>query len=121
VAAEPVRWNAVPNGLDAIHGMRSDSSKAIFPTTTYRRYRRGWRRPLRGAGGARIAGPPVRARVGDRLLAHFKILDRLAGHGHSLHFHGVEYTASSDGVFVPGFSHRDGMANGMIGLYRVRR
>ena len=53
VAAEPVRWNAVPNGLDAIHGMRYDRSETIFPTTTYGRYTWRWRRPLRLRGDVR--------------------------------------------------------------------
>ena len=61
-----------------------------------------------------------------------------------MHFHGVEYTPSSDGAYVPGFSGRDGNVpvgatytyrlragrdsagvwpyhDHMIGLYRVRR
>jgi FtsP/CotA-like multicopper oxidase with cupredoxin domain len=118
VAAEPVRWNAVPNGLDAIHGMRFDRSETVFPATVYRRYSRRWRRPLRKA---RIPGPLLQARVGDRLLVHFKNLDTRTGHGHSMHFHGVEYTPSSDGAYVPGFSGRDGnVPVGATYTYRLR-
>jgi FtsP/CotA-like multicopper oxidase with cupredoxin domain len=126
VAAVPTRWNAVPNGLDAIHGMRFDRSETVFPTTTYRRYTRGWRRPLRlradaRAGVGRIPGPLLRARVGDRLRVHFKNLDTRTGHGHSMHFHGVEYTPSSDGAFLPGFSGRDGnVPVGRTYTYRLR-
>jgi len=105
VTAEPVQWNAVPNELDAIHGMRFDRSQTVFPATVYRRYSRDWRRPL---GRGRIPGPLVRARVGDRLLVHFLNRDTRTGNAHSMHFHGVEYAPSSDGAFVPGFSGRDG-------------
>ena len=105
VAAVPVRWNAVPNGLDAIHGMHYDRSETVFPTTTYQRYSRAWRRAL---PGRRIPGPLLSARVGDRLLVHFKNLDTRTGNGHSMHFHGVAYRPTSDGAYVPGFSGRDG-------------
>jgi FtsP/CotA-like multicopper oxidase with cupredoxin domain len=109
VAAEPARWNAVPNGWDAIHGTRVDPADSIFPTVTYRRYSRGWRRPLgsaadRAAGVGRIPGPLIRGRVGDRILVHFKNLDTATRARHSMHFHGVEYEVGSDGAFIPGFS-----------------
>jgi manganese oxidase len=126
VAAEPARWNAVPNRLDAIHGMRFDRSETIFPTTTYRRYTRRWRLPLRlrgdaRAGVGRIPGPLLRARVGDRLLVHFLNRDTRTGNPHSMHFHGVEYAPSSDGAFVPGFSGRDGnVPVGGTYTYRLR-
>jgi FtsP/CotA-like multicopper oxidase with cupredoxin domain len=111
VAAEPARWNAVPNGWDAIHGTRVDPADSIFPTVTYRRYSRGWRRPLgsaadRAAGVGRIPGPLIRGRVGDRILVHFKNLDTATRARHSMHFHGVEYEVGSDGAFIPGFSGR---------------
>jgi FtsP/CotA-like multicopper oxidase with cupredoxin domain len=118
VAAEPVRWNAVPNGLDAIHGMHYDRSETVFPTTVYRRYSRGWRLPLRRG---RIPGPLLRARVGDRVLVHFKNLDTRTGNGHSMHFHGVEYRPSSDGSYLPGFSGRGGdVPVGRRFTYRLR-
>jgi manganese oxidase len=118
VAAEPVRWNAVPNGLDAIHGMHYDRSETVFPTTVYRRYSRGWRLPLRRG---RIPGPLLRARVGDRVLVHFKNLDTRTGNGHSMHFHGVEYRPSSDGSYLPGFSGRGGdVPVGRAYTYRLR-
>jgi FtsP/CotA-like multicopper oxidase with cupredoxin domain len=109
VAATPARWNAVPNGQDAIHGVRLDPADTIFPTVTYRRYDRGWRRPApldRRAGSGRIPGPLLRARVGDRVLVHFKNLDTRTRARHSMHFHGVEYRKGSDGAFIPGFSGR---------------
>jgi FtsP/CotA-like multicopper oxidase with cupredoxin domain len=111
VVAAPVTWNAVPNGLDAIHGTRFDPSQTIFPTVTYRRYTRGWRKPLapnRQNGTGLIPGPLIKARVGDTVRVHFKNLDSLRRADHSMHFHGFDYSPRSDGAYVPGFSRRDG-------------
>src|SRR3712207_787791 len=110
VAAEPVRWNAVPNGLDAIHGTRFEASQTVFPTVSYRRYTRRWRRPMapdRAHGTGRIPGPLLKARVGVTLKVHFKNRDTLRRAEHSMHFHGFHYSPRSDGAFLPGFSGRD--------------
>jgi manganese oxidase len=113
VAATPATWNAVPNARDAIHGARFDPALTTFPTVVYRRFTRGWRKPLRlryeasaGAGG--FNGPLIRARVGDKLRIHFKNRDTLRGQAHSMHFHGVEYEPSSDGIWLPLFSGKGG-------------
>ena len=110
IAATPVTWNLVPNGRDAISGARFDTARTVFPAVVYRRYTRGWRRPLPNTPVSgnqdRIPGPLLRARVGDRLVVHFRNLDRAAPH--SMHFHGVRYRPSSDGAFLPGVSGRDG-------------
>ena len=53
-----------------------------------------------------IAGPLLRARVGDTLKIHFKNMDTEFGRPHSMHFHGVHYRVESDGAFIPGFSGR---------------
>jgi manganese oxidase len=113
VAAVPTTWNAVPNARDAIHGTRFDRAETVFPTVVYRRYTRGWRKPLRlpyeaDAAAGRFAGPLIRARVGDRLRIHFKNLDTLRHAAHSMHFHGVEYKPSSDGIWLPLFSGKGG-------------
>jgi FtsP/CotA-like multicopper oxidase with cupredoxin domain len=112
VAAVPVTWNMVPNGRDAIMGTTYDTAQTVFPTVVYRRYSKGWKRPLPNAPSGSsnqdlIPGPLIGARVGDRLRIHFKNLDRLLKHPHSMHFHGVDYKASSDGAYLPGFSGRD--------------
>jgi FtsP/CotA-like multicopper oxidase with cupredoxin domain len=112
VAAVDVTWNMVPNGRDAMMNMTYDTAQTVFGTVVYRRYSRGWRRPLRNAPAGSsnqdlIPGPLIRARVGDRLRIHFKNLDRAFGRPHSMHFHGVHYKPSSDGAYVPGFSGRD--------------
>jgi FtsP/CotA-like multicopper oxidase with cupredoxin domain len=112
VAASPVTWNIVPNERDAIMGTRYEAAQTVFPTAVYRRYTRGWKRPLRNvpAGSSNqnlIPGPLLRARVGDRLRVHFKNLDYALRRPHSMHFHGVHYRPSSDGAYLPGFSGRD--------------
>jgi FtsP/CotA-like multicopper oxidase with cupredoxin domain len=125
VAAVPTTWNLAPNGHDAIMGAPVDPSEAIFPTVVYRRYSPGWRRPLQNAAasssdGLLVPGPLIKARVGDRLRVHFKNLDTLRHDPHSMHFHGVHYKPSSDGAFVPGFSHRDGNVEfGQTWTYRL--
>ena len=126
VAAVPVSWNVVPNGRDAIMGDSFAATDTVFPTVAYHRYTRGWRRPMRNAPRANqeadfIPGPLIRARVGDRIVVHFKNLDTLYRHPHSMHFHGVHYPPSSDGAFVPGFSGRDGNVEpGRTWTYRLR-
>ena len=106
VGAQPAQWNAVPNARDAIHGTTYAPGETTFPTVVYRRFTRGWKRPLvldyeRSAGATQITGPLIRARVGDELRIHFKNLDTLRNQAHSMHFHGVEYEPSSDGIYLP--------------------
>jgi FtsP/CotA-like multicopper oxidase with cupredoxin domain len=126
VAAAPVTWNIVPNGHDAIEGTSFGTAQTVFPTVVYRRYTRGWKRPLRNvpAGTSNqnlIPGPLLRARVGDKLLIHFKNLDRTFKRVHSMHFHGVHYRPSSDGAYLPGFSGRDAAVKpGQSYTYRLR-
>ena len=123
VAASPAPiWNMAPNGRDAINGVELRPAQTVFPTVTYRRYTRGWRRPLPNVAGNqnRIPGPLIRAEVGDRILVHFKNKDRLYRRPHSMHFHGVRYKPSSDGAFVPGVSGRDGNVRpGQTWTYRL--
>jgi manganese oxidase len=113
VAAVPVTWNIAPNQRDGILGVSYAPAETVFGTIVYRRYTRGWRRPLRNmpAGDGNqdlMPGPLIRARVGDRIRVHFKNLDTRFKRSHSMHFHGVTYPPSSDGAFVPGFSGGDG-------------
>jgi FtsP/CotA-like multicopper oxidase with cupredoxin domain len=125
VAATPVTWNMAPNGRDAITGTALQPAQTIFPTVVYRRYTKGWRtllpnNPTADGNQDRIPGPLLRARVGDRLVVHFKNLDLLMRHSHSMHFHGVHYRPNSDGAFVPGFSGRDGdVKPGQTWTYRL--
>jgi manganese oxidase len=121
VAAVDVDWNMVPNGRDAIAGMRYEASQTVFPTVVYRRFTKGWKRPLRNTPDQDlIPGPLLHARVGDRLRVHFKNLDGAFGRPHSMHFHGVEYKPSSDGAYLPSFSGRDAEVEpGQTWTYRL--
>jgi manganese oxidase len=126
VAAVPVSWNVVPNGRDAIMDESFTPAQTLFPTVVYRRYTRGWKHPLPNstAGsqpGTAIPGPLLHARVGDRILVHFKNEDTLFGQPHSMHFHGVHYRPTSDGAYLPGFSGRDGdVKPGQTWTYRLQ-
>jgi FtsP/CotA-like multicopper oxidase with cupredoxin domain len=126
VAAVPVTWNMIPNQRDAIMGTTYAPAVTVFPTVVYRRYTAHWGRPLpnepQGDGNQDVVpGPLLRARVGDRLRVHFKNLDTTFKRPHSMHFHGVHYTPSSDGAFLPGFSGRDGNVKpGQTYTYRLR-
>ena len=103
VKAEPVTWNMVPNGRDAITRTRFEPAQTVMPTVVYRRYTRGWKRRLPNTDAQdMIPGPLLRARAGERIRVHFRNDDPRAPH--SMHFHGVDYEPSSDGSFVPGVS-----------------
>ena len=109
VAAVPVTWNVVPNGRNAIEGETFTREQTTVRTIVYRRYSKNWERPLRDDPGVvgdndGIPGPLLRARVGEKILVHFKNLDNEFERPHSLHFHGVEYRFGSDGAYIPGFS-----------------
>jgi FtsP/CotA-like multicopper oxidase with cupredoxin domain len=118
VAAVPVQWNVVPNGRDALGHMPVDPMTTHLHTAVYRRYTRDFAKPLPNPYGG-IPGPLLRARVGDRLLVHFRNLDFDAPH--SMHFHGVDYKPSSDGAYLPPFSGRDGNVKpGESYTYRLR-
>lgn len=126
IAAVPVTWNMVPNGRNAIEGMTFEPFQTVFPTVVYRRFTRGWRKPLPNAARGSsnqdlIPGPLLRARVGDRIIVHFKNRDTTFKRPHSMHFHGVHYKPSSDGAFVPGFSGGDANVKPeRIWTYRLR-
>jgi FtsP/CotA-like multicopper oxidase with cupredoxin domain len=125
IAAVPVTWNVVPNGRNPIEGKRFSPDQTTFRTVIYRAFTRGWRRPLpnqQALSGDNdgIPGPLIRARVGDRLLVHFKNMDTAFKRPHSMHFHGVHYGFESDGSFIPGFSSRGGAVEpGHIFTYRL--
>ena len=67
-----------------------------------------------------MPGPLLRARVGDRLLVHFKNKDTAFRRPHSMHFHGFHYKPPSDGSHIPGFSGRGGNVRpGQTFTYRL--
>ena len=113
VAAVPATWNAVPNARDAMHG---DALRDGADDVSHRRLQAlhgGLEAPAaapyeRGSGAGSIPGPLIRARVGDELRIHFKNLDTLHAQAHSMHFHGVDYGPSSDGIWLPLHSGKGG-------------
>jgi FtsP/CotA-like multicopper oxidase with cupredoxin domain len=107
IAAVPVRWNVVPNEHDAINHVTFKPEETTFDTVVYRAFTPGFGRELADKPGVSgdndgIPGPTIRARVGDKIVVHFRNLDTALPH--SMHFHGVHYPVGSDGAFVPGFS-----------------
>jgi manganese oxidase len=126
VAAVPTSWNVVATEKDAMGGMTFSPADTVFPTVVYRRYSARWRKPLPNAprsatDGGLIPGPLLHARVGDRIVVHFKNMDTLRNDPHSMHFHGVFYRPSSDGAYVPGFSGGDADVKvGHTWTYRLR-
>ena len=118
VAAAPAAWNVVPNGHDPLGHGEVDPLAVHLQTIVFKRYTRGFARPIADRNHG-IPGPLLRARVGDRVLVHFRNLDFDAPH--SMHVHGFRYRPSSDGAFVPGFSGRDGNVKpGESYTYRLR-
>jgi FtsP/CotA-like multicopper oxidase with cupredoxin domain len=105
VAAVPVTWHIAPNLRNAVEGESLDPAKTTFKTVVYRRFTKGWAKPIPNEEGDRgIQGPLLHADVGDTLLVHFQNLDTLDNRPHSMHFHGVHYRPGSDGAYLPGFS-----------------
>jgi FtsP/CotA-like multicopper oxidase with cupredoxin domain len=109
VAAVPVMWNVVPFEKDPMMPQTFSSAETVFQTVLYRRYTPGWKKPDPGVAERSgdeqgIQGPLLHARVGDHIVVHFKNLDTAFHNPHSMHFHGVTYSPSSDGSYIPGFS-----------------
>jgi manganese oxidase len=107
IAAVPQRWNVVPNEHDAINHVSFKPEETTFDTVVYKAFTPGFGRELQDKPGVSgdndgIPGPTIRARVGDRIVVHFRNLDTAMPH--SMHFHGVHYRVGSDGAFIPGFS-----------------
>jgi manganese oxidase len=125
IGAVPVRWNVVPNGRNAIEKERFDKSETTMTTIVYKRFTPDWGRPMTDQPGPSadndgIPGPLIRARVGDRIVVHFKNMDNEFERPHSMHFHGVRYEFGSDGAFIPGFSGPGGnVAPGDTFTYRL--
>lgn len=101
IAAVPVRWNIVPTGVDGMTGHRFAARDTTFEAIIYQAYTPDWGRPLPDPSGG-IPGPTLYAQVGDHLLVHFKNLDSYYHRPHSMHAHGIHYTPSYDGAYVPG-------------------
>jgi FtsP/CotA-like multicopper oxidase with cupredoxin domain len=103
IAAVPKAWDIAPNGQDAINHTPVDTLKSHIRTVVYERFSKHFARRVDN-GSAGLAGPLIRAQVGDTIKVHFRNLD--LDNPHSMHFHAVRYAPSSDGSYLPGFSGR---------------
>ena len=118
VTAERRPWVILPNGRDAIENRTFTTESTRTEAIVYRRYTRNWRRGIPNRSGG-LVGPLLRARVGDRVLVHFRNVD--LDEPHSMHFHGVHYRPPSDGAFIPGFSGKGARVQpGHEFTYRLR-
>jgi FtsP/CotA-like multicopper oxidase with cupredoxin domain len=112
IAAVNTEWDLAPNGGDPVMGTRVPAAERRFTAVVYKRFTRDWKRPWPNTGAVGdndgIPGPTIRASVGDRVLVHFRNLDRAYRIPHSMHFHAFRYAPSSDGAFIPYVSGRDG-------------
>jgi FtsP/CotA-like multicopper oxidase with cupredoxin domain len=105
VAAVPRPWNIAPNDQDAINHTPVDTLQSHISTTVYQRFSRNFGRRVSNES-AGLAGPLIRAQVGDTIKVHFRNLD--LENPHSMHFHAVQYAPGSDGSYIPGFSGKGG-------------
>jgi FtsP/CotA-like multicopper oxidase with cupredoxin domain len=124
IQAEPQQWNIVPNGSDPITGLTFPPEATTMNTVLYKRYTRNWGSPTRNTGLAGdndgIPGPTIRARVGDRVIVHFRNADTTFNRPHSMHFHGFFYEFRSDGSFIPGTTgSAANVAPGQTATYRL--
>ena len=112
IAAVNTKWDIAPNGGDPVMGTRIPADQRQFTAVVYRRFTAGWKKPFPNTAESGdndgIPGPTIRATVGDRVLVHFKNLDRVYKIPHSMHFHAFRYAPSSDGAYIPYVSGRDG-------------
>lgn len=112
IKAVNTKWDVAPNGFDALMKRQITLDQRTLQAVVYRRYTRGWKKPMANTSQVGdndgIPGPVLEARVGDKLLVHFKNEDRVYRMKHSMHFHAFTYKPESDGAFIPQISGRGG-------------
>ncbi len=109
IAAVPVTWDIMPTGVDPITGQTFTKEQTVMQTVVFKRMTANWEKfwpnyPNKMGDNDGIPGPLIKARVGDTIKVHFKNMDTLRNHRHSMHFHGVTYRFPSDGAWIPGVS-----------------
>ena len=108
IKAVNTTWDVAPNGFDPIMKRQITLTERKLTAVVYRAYTHGWKKrlPNRAASGDNdgIPGPVIEARVGDKLLVHFKNEDHAYKQRHSMHFHAFTYRPDSDGAFIPQIS-----------------
>ncbi len=110
IKAVDVPWDVAPNGVDPLTGRQVPAAERQMTAVVYRGYTSGWRKPLPNTSASGdndgIPGPTIQARVGDRVIVHFKNEDRVHKLPHSMHFHAFTYAPGSDGAYIPQISGR---------------
>lgn len=103
VQAENADWTLAPTGYDDDKlGRRVEPKDTRFPAIVLRGYADPqFQRPLPRPPWMGILGPIIEARVGDRILVHFRNGDVGYGRPHSLHVHGLRYRFPHDGGWMP--------------------
>jgi FtsP/CotA-like multicopper oxidase with cupredoxin domain len=124
VKAENVQWDVAPNGQDVIMGTQIPLAQRTLTAIVYRRYSRNFARLMpntrKSADNDTIPGPIIEARVGDRVVVHFRNEDHAYKLRHSMHFHAFNYAPGSDGAFIPRVSGAGGdVAVGKGFTYRL--
>jgi FtsP/CotA-like multicopper oxidase with cupredoxin domain len=103
IQAENADWTLVPTGYyDDKLGRQVAPEKTRFPAIVLRGYTDpAFTEPLPRPPWMGILGPTIEARVGDRILVHFRNRDFGYGRPHSLHVHGLTYGIAHDGGWMP--------------------
>jgi manganese oxidase len=92
IQAEPVKWDIVPTGRDAMMD-RKVKGPTAFGAYAYRAYSAGFAAPL---GPATIPGPLIEAETGDAIVVNFRnMIDAPV----TIHPHGVFYSQEMDGAY----------------------
>lgn len=102
IQAENAEWTIVPTGYDDDKlGRRVEADRTRFPAIVFRGYADPeFRQPLPRPAWMGILGPTIEARVGDRVVVHFRNRDVGYGRPHSLHVHGLRYQFPHDGAWM---------------------
>jgi FtsP/CotA-like multicopper oxidase with cupredoxin domain len=101
IQAEPVSWNIVPSGRDAMMNKKV-RGKTRFTAYAYRRYTPGFAAPI---GPATIPGPRLEAEVGDSIVVNFRNKINVPV---TMHPHGVFYDVEMDGAYKGRFTDPGG-------------
>jgi manganese oxidase len=92
IQAEPVRWNIVPTGRDAMMDKKV-KGKTKFTGYAYRAYSANFAAPL---GPATIPGPLIDCQTGDTVVINFRnMIDAPV----TIHPHGILYSQEMDGAY----------------------
>lgn len=102
VQAENLEWTIVPSGYeDNKLGRRVEGRETLFTAIVLRGYEDPeFTRPSSRPPWLGILGPILEARVGDRIFVHFRNADFAYNRPHSLHVHGLRYSAEHDGGWM---------------------